>query len=325
MNTTRQAELVCEAPNASLYTFAGTLTLAPPASCTLSVHAERTDGRLAGVRAVRSRRQGGVRSPRDGCPAPPPEDQTALLQGRAVLFFGETIVPIASGIRVIVAWVSLAMAPAAFAGIVTPGAGVESDLFIALVNPVSGTSEVVDLGPVAEVIGKPRTWTIDRRYATRLGAGGLTYQLVAGDLSRQGDNGYAGIVLYTSASNASLSLMAPPRWRSVAIANSISTADQYLMTFEPRFQNVDGWMTFVSDGREVMNWGPLNARPTAPGRQLGLPSFDAVAPASTALKFFRVVAGPTDAGLAVDGQVELLGTFLLRGSKLTFTPSPGGK
>ena len=29
--------------------------------------------------------------------------------------------------------------------------------------------------------------------------------------------------------------------------------------------------------------------------------------------------------LAVDGQVELLGTFLLRGSKLTFTPSPGGK
>jgi hypothetical protein len=218
-------------------------------------------------------------------------------------------------------WLGLWSAPLAVADILAPGAGTPSDLFLVLVNPISGRSEVVDLGPVADVIGQRGAWTIDRRYPKHLGPGGVTYQLVAGDLSQQGANGYAGIVLYTSASEGSGGLMTPARWRSVAIANSISMADQFLIAVEARFGKVDKWMTFVGDDRDVTHWGPVNARPTAPGRQLGLASFDAVAPAGVPLRFYRIVAGPTDAGPAVDGHVELLGTFVLDGAKLSFTPS----
>lgn len=211
--------------------------------------------------------------------------------------------------------------PAAFAGISTPGSGGSSDLFLSLVNQTNGRSEVVDLGPVDAVLGRARRWTLDGGYQSRLGPGRLTYQFVAADLAAQGTNGFAGSVLYVSAGAASERLMTPRVWNSFVTVTAVSIADIYLLAAAPSFVARRGSLVFRSQGTPATNWGPMNARFGAPGRELGLGGFDASGDTGAALRFYRVVAGPKDYAGDTSGQVTLVGEFFLRGGALTFQPA----
>lgn len=203
----------------------------------------------------------------------------------------------------------------------TPGAGRSSDLFLTLVNQSTGYSEVIDIGPVDGLGDRPRRWALDGGYRVRLGQGRLTYQLVAADLSGQGPNGFAASVAYLTAGAASIRLMTPRVWNSFSIVNAVSVVDTFLAAAQPNFKARHGYLELRSKGTQATNWGPLNARPAAPGRELGLAGFDATGEVGRPLTFYRLVAGKQDYAGDNSGSVTPLGEFLLTGARLIFTPA----
>ncbi|MEI8298299.1 MAG: hypothetical protein WCH32_09760 [Pseudomonadota bacterium] len=224
--------------------------------------------------------------------------------------------------RVFLVMALLLCAPLAGGQVRTPGAGESSDLFLVLVNQTTGRSEVIDLGPVDAVVAVAGRWMLDGRYAVRLGPGRLTYQLLAADLSAQGPNGFAGSTLYVSAGSASERLMTPRVWTSFGIVTAVSVADSQLAAAAHDFKPLGGHLVLRSRGSPATNWGPLNARIAAPGRELGMAGFDATGEVGRELAFYRVVAGAKDFADDATGRVTLLGRFLLKGTVLKFSPLP---
>jgi hypothetical protein len=208
------------------------------------------------------------------------------------------------------------------ADILTPASFVRSDLFLVVLNPLNGASQVVDLGPLDAALHGGRHWRIDPAYARILAPSPLDYLVVAGDMSQQSQRGFGGLLLYTTAAPAAVPLMTPDRWSSNAIRNSLSLVDQYLVAVIDEFAVVSGWPTFRSRAVKLTNWGPVNARATAPGRQYALSGFDAAGRVGELLPFYEIASGPTPSGLATDGAVRRLGVFRLRGTELTYTPDP---
>lgn len=202
----------------------------------------------------------------------------------------------------------------------TPQSGVNSDLFLAVVNQTSGKSEIIDLGLTVDAMkvaatnnGGSTSFSLDPNLATTLGAGTLTYQLVAGDISNAQANGFAGQTLYVSGNTQ----YAGTNMNALTISNALGSADGYLLA--TNMSAVNGYQTFVSTGSSN-NWGPTAAISTAPGKNLGQTGFDFTAAVGSALNFYSYVVSasasdqPTTASTATK-----LGSFTLTGSTLTFT------
>ncbi len=223
-------------------------------------------------------------------------------------------------LRIFLVMALLLCASLAIGQVRTPGSGESSDLFLVLVNQTTGMSEVIDLGPVDAAFAVAGRWTVDGRYFARLGPGRLTYQLLAADLSSQGPNGFAGSMLYVSAGSASEHLMTPRVWTSFSIVTAVSVADSYLAAASHEFKALGGHLVLRSRGTPATNWGPLNARIAAPGRELGMAGFDATEQVGSELSFYRIVAGARDVAAEPAGQMNLLGRFLLQGAVLRFSP-----
>jgi hypothetical protein len=194
----------------------------------------------------------------------------------------------------------------------TPQSGVNSDLFLAVVNQTTGKSEIIDLGVTANSLTNGQTFNLDPNLATTLGAGTLTYQLVAGDISNSQANGFAGQTLYVSGNTQ----YAGTNMNAQTISNALGAADGYLVAIN--MSAVNGYQTFVSTGSSN-NWGPTAAGATAPGKNLGQTGFDFTAAVGSALNFYSyVVSGSASDQPTTASTATKLGSFTLTGSTLTF-------
>ena len=220
-----------------------------------------------------------------------------------------------SKLRIAIAAVMALSASTAFGAVTnTPGSFVNSDLFLVVVNQTTGKTEAIDLGVTASALTFGQTFTVDPNLATNLGAGTLSYQLVAGDLSAQGSNGYSGNVLYTSSNNT----YTAAQRNNTAIVNEVNSADLYLSTFAGSFNQVGSYQTFVGSGAMAENWGPVAATPTAPGKGLGLTGIDFTATVGSPLSFYTITSNSVDAAINSAGSIVKTGIFTLTGSSLSY-------
>ncbi|MEI6626818.1 MAG: VPLPA-CTERM sorting domain-containing protein [Thermoleophilia bacterium] len=224
-----------------------------------------------------------------------------------------------SKLRIAIAAVMALSASTAF-GVVTntPGSFVNSDLFLVVVNQTTGKSEAIDLGVTATALTFGQTFNVDPNLASNLGAGTLSYQLVAGDLSAQGPNGYSGSVLYTSSNNT----YTAAQMNNTAIVGAVNSADLYLSTFANSFSAVGTgsniYQTYLSAGTTATNWGPTASMSTAPGKGLGLTGIDFTAAVGSPLSFYTITSNSVDAAINSAGSIVKTGIFTLTGSSLSY-------
>jgi hypothetical protein len=216
---------------------------------------------------------------------------------------------IAALLWVVIGSQSLAAQPA----VRTPYAEVPSDVFLVLVNQISGRSEIVSLGVTAAELKDRATYRIDPSWRRHLGDEDVTYQLVAGDVSRQAPLGYGGNVLYASSVKAELKA----GFTNLFLMRALSSVDGFLLGIT-QWKSVSGFQTMLSNGAAAQNWGPANARPIAPGRNLGIPFLDCAVKVGDAVDFVEYAAGEQD---DPDAPViaRRIGRFHFKGDRLTYT------
>lgn len=210
-----------------------------------------------------------------------------------------------NAIRNIAIVAALAAPVAAFAQVVTPANGINSDMFLAVTNNTSGASEVIDLGNLSGASLASQTWTVDPNLVSNLGgnASALTYQVFESfSLSSA-----AGTVLYsTFVPGSTIGL------QGTVMSTQISDVNTWLTT-NASFALVSGYQTATASG--LASWS-ATTNVNGPGFNLGLAGFNAQQTVGSPIDLYAVTSTGARTAPVLSGS---LGTFTLSGNVLTFS------